>query len=87
MLKKVFWALSPSMITIVGGVLIWMFVPHTVHTQVQQPPRPRFEMIYHEGDTDGPAVWRDKETGQEIVCFAGGGVQQNPSCWLTGRKW
>ena len=38
-------------------------------------------------DNERFEVWHDTETGQEIVCATGGGVQMNTSCWLTGRTW
>lgn len=57
-------------------------------------PQHRFEKITDERgfvDDDNFIIIRDRETGQEIVCYGryGGLVSGSyaMSCWPTGRKW
>ena len=52
-------------------------------------PRPRFELIHAEENHGYFRVFRDRETGQEIVCRSTheGYSPATSACWLTGRNW
>jgi hypothetical protein len=86
----------PSLITIVGMVLIILFAPHSLKIAAQQKQRfqqiDRQDISTSDNDHGYPLifkVFRDTQTGQEIVCMEepGMGDWPSPTCYLTGRKW
>jgi hypothetical protein len=91
----------PSIITIVAMVLFIEFgLPGVYKAKAQQiGEQGRFVMIDHQqiisfaddgaGDYIRFRVFRDTQTGQEIVCMIGDTAADGraPSCYLTGRKW
>lgn len=86
--KEIAKNIGLSLLTIISITLFIQFRLPKTEAQSSNLPRPRFEVILYDGNRDDdPVVYHDKETGQEIVCFSGGGHQVIPSCWLTGRKW
>ncbi len=82
------WDFAIILFAIILLVLTILLFIWTGHVAAQKSkPTFRFDLIYHEGNTNNFEVFHDKETGQEFICHYGGAVQTEPSCWLTGRKW